>query len=46
MRTDDRVPCATFENVFANHEALLFRRGRIYPESFVTGSRHAGVTGG
>jgi capsular polysaccharide biosynthesis protein len=29
------------EDVFVNHEALIFRRGRIYPESFVTGSRHA-----
>lgn len=28
-------------DVFVNHEALIFRRGRIYPESFVTGSRHA-----
>ena len=29
------------EDVFVNHEALIFRRGRIYPESFVTGSRQA-----
>jgi capsular polysaccharide biosynthesis protein len=25
----------TLEDVFVNHEALIFRRGRIYPESFV-----------
>ncbi len=31
----------TLEDVLVNHEALIFRRGRIYPESFVAGSRHA-----
>ena len=29
------------EDVFVNHEGLIFRRGRICPESFVTGSRGA-----
>jgi capsular polysaccharide biosynthesis protein len=29
-----------FENVLVNHEALIFRYGRIYPESFVAGSRN------
>lgn len=28
----------TFTNVFVNHEALIFRRGRIYPESFAPGT--------
>ena len=31
----------TLNGVLVNHEALIFRRGRIYPESFVPGSRHA-----
>ncbi|MDX6677165.1 MAG: hypothetical protein QOE31_1217 [Solirubrobacteraceae bacterium] len=30
-----------FEDVHVNHEALIFRGGRIYPESFVAGSAHA-----
>lgn len=30
-----------FEDVLVNHEALIFRAGRIYPESFVAGSAHA-----
>lgn len=37
MTTMSRV----FEDVHVNHEALIFRDGRIYPESFVAGSAHA-----
>ena len=31
----------TLTSVLVNHEALIFRRGRIYPESFVASSAHA-----
>lgn len=35
------MACTTLEDVLVNHEAVIFRRGRIYPESFVPGSYHA-----
>src|SRR5437868_5474024 len=38
MRAAHDLPVRTLANVFVNHEALIFRRGWIYTESFVQSS--------